>query len=610
MNFRSLLIAFCLFASLTISGQSGRDSLWSIWLDTDQKDSLRVAALQRFTWQYFLSTDPDSAFDLAEMSYDFAHDRNLIYFMGYARLGQGVSYQLRGNKVKAVDLFLECISIFEVVNAVNGIAGALNNIGLIYFDLKEYEWAMEYHQRSLAMREQIGDGLGTAGSLNNMGDILMARGEYLEALKFYERSLAVIDSIGNKGARAYSLDNIGMVYFKLGENNRARSYFQTCLEIAEAYEHPMACLEAKVHLGEISLKMQQFVKAEEYCKDALEMARESENLDWQKHACECLYEASKRLDKSEAALHYLEISQKILDSLDIGKTYHSLQTMEVMKDLVLDSLAKAETERKIELLLQEEVRKRNRTRDLWIISGVISSILFVGLLSRLNYIRRSKRILEVEKDRSDTLLLNILPAEVAEELKKTGKASARHFDQVSILFTDFEGFTETSELLSAADLVAEINICFEEFDRICDAYEIEKIKTIGDAYMAAGGLPVPYPNSIRNTIMAALTMQEFIISRRKERLDKNLPSFEMRAGIHVGSVVAGIVGLKKFQYDVWGDTVNTANRMESYSDIGMVNISEDTYLKIKKDLAFHFKVRGSINVKGKGHMKMYYVFKK
>lgn len=595
---------------MTIAGQTGKDSLWSIWLDLERDDSVRVWALQRHTWQHVLSSDPDRAFELAEVSYDFAHQRNMIYYMGYARLGQGVTYQLRGNKVKAVELFLESISIFEIVEALNGIAGALNNIGLIYYDLEEYDWAMLYHRRSLLMRKKIGDGLGTSGSMSNLGDIYMERGDYLTALQHYERSLAITDSLGNERARAYSMDNIGKVYIKLQDYELARSYFNSCLEIGENYNDPMSCIEAKIHLGEISIKTLQFKEAEQYCQEALQMAARVKNLDWQKHACDCLYQSSKSLRKPVKALYYLERSQKILDSLEIGKTYRSLQKMEVRKDLVLDSMAQAETVRHANLLLQEEVRKRNRTRDLWIISGVIMSILFIGLWSRLNYIRRSKRVIEVEKERSETLLLNILPAEVAEELKKTGKASARHFDQVSILFTDFEGFTETSELLSAADLVAEINICFEEFDRICDAYEIEKIKTIGDAYMAAGGLPVPYPHSTRNTIMAAITMQEFIILRRKERLNENLPSFEMRAGIHTGSVVAGIVGLRKFQYDVWGDTVNTANRMESYSDIGMVNISEDTFQMIKNDPAFDFKVRGAINVKGKGHMKMYYVFKK
>jgi adenylate cyclase len=142
------------------------------------------------------------------------------------------------------------------------------------------------------------------------------------------------------------------------------------------------------------------------------------------------------------------------------------------------------------------------------------------------------------------LLLNILPADIAEELKIHGKAEARDFDMVSMLFTDFKGFTAASAKLSAAELVSEINTCFEAFDGIMEKHGVEKIKTIGDAYMAAGGLHVPSDDSVKNTVLAALEMQDFIGKRKIEMDSKNLPAFEMRVGIHTGPVVAGIVVLK------------------------------------------------------------------
>jgi class 3 adenylate cyclase len=210
----------------------------------------------------------------------------------------------------------------------------------------------------------------------------------------------------------------------------------------------------------------------------------------------------------------------------------------------------------------------------------------------------------------ENLLLNILPEEIAQELKLNGKAEARDFDVVSILFTDFKSFTETSAKLSASDLVAEINICFECFDGIIEKYDIEKIKTIGDAYMAAGGLPVPTDDSVKNTVLAALEMQAFIEERKKTQDLKGKPAFEMRVGIHTGPVVAGIVGVKKFQYDIWGDTVNTASRMESSGEVGKVNISQATYELLKDDPDFAFESRGKIEAKGKGEMEMYFVTKR
>ncbi len=206
-------------------------------------------------------------------------------------------------------------------------------------------------------------------------------------------------------------------------------------------------------------------------------------------------------------------------------------------------------------------------------------------------------------------MLNILPAEIAEELKEKGEAAARDYEIVSILFSDFKDYTEKSKNLTASGLIREINHCFKGFDNICEKFGIEKIKTIGDAYMAAGGLPVPSDNSIQNTVLAALEMQSFISARMADMKAKNQIAFEMRLGIHTGPVVAGIVGVKKFQYDIWGDTVNTASRMETNGEIGKVNISQNTYDFIKDDPRFTFESRGKIRVKGKGEMQMWFVEK-
>jgi class 3 adenylate cyclase len=205
------------------------------------------------------------------------------------------------------------------------------------------------------------------------------------------------------------------------------------------------------------------------------------------------------------------------------------------------------------------------------------------------------------------LLLNILPSEIAIELKEKGQAKARKFDRVSILFTDFKEFTQTSEKLTATELVSKINYCFKAFDEIIEKYKIEKIKTIGDAYMAAGGLPVLTEESVKNTVLAGLEMQSFIDKTKAELDIEKEISFEMRVGIHTGPVVAGIVGVKKFQYDIWGDTVNTASRMETNGEVGKVNISGDTYEIIKSDPSFSFESRGKIKVKGKGEINMYFV---
>ena len=222
--------------------------------------------------------------------------------------------------------------------------------------------------------------------------------------------------------------------------------------------------------------------------------------------------------------------------------------------------------------------------------------------------------LRAEKKRSDALLLNILPEEVAEELKAKGEAAAKLIERVTILFTDFKGFTTLSERMGPRDLVRGLNECFSAFDRICARHNVEKIKTIGDSYMAAGGLPTPNGTHAVDVVNAALEMRDFIMGSKMNKVAAGLPFFEIRIGIHSGPVVAGIVGVKKFQYDIWGDTVNTASRMESSGEVGQVNISEATYELVKdekrrgsEEAAFTFTPRGKVQAKGKGAMEMYFV---
>jgi predicted ATPase/class 3 adenylate cyclase len=213
--------------------------------------------------------------------------------------------------------------------------------------------------------------------------------------------------------------------------------------------------------------------------------------------------------------------------------------------------------------------------------------------------------LQSEKEKSDELLLNILPSDIAKELKEKGTAQAQKYGSVTVMFTDFKGFSIIAENMSADDLVSELDFCFKEFDRIIQRYGIEKIKTIGDAYMAVGGLPVVNDSHAVNVVRAALEIRDFMDQHGKKRAAQNKPVFEVRIGIHTGNVVAGIVGLKKFAYDIWGDTVNLAARMESSSEEGKINISGTTYQLVKDYFQCHY--RGKILAKNKGEVDMYFV---
>ena len=210
-----------------------------------------------------------------------------------------------------------------------------------------------------------------------------------------------------------------------------------------------------------------------------------------------------------------------------------------------------------------------------------------------------------EMEKSERLLLNILPKETAAELKQYGSTKARNYDVVSVLFTDFKGFTMISEQLSPQELVREIDYCYKAFDDIVGKYGIEKIKTIGDAYMAAGGIPVANVTNPMDTVKAALEIRDFMLNYKAERERNGMKGFEIRIGIHTGPVVAGVVGNKKFAYDIWGDAVNIAARMESSGAVGMVNISGATYEQVKEQTQCTY--RGKIPAKNKGEIDMYFV---
>jgi class 3 adenylate cyclase len=219
-------------------------------------------------------------------------------------------------------------------------------------------------------------------------------------------------------------------------------------------------------------------------------------------------------------------------------------------------------------------------------------------------IEKQHEELKVEKKKSDDLLLNILPEEIADELKEKGTSEAKYFDRVSVLFTDFVDFTKAGERMTPQELVYELDTCFKAFDEIISQHNVEKIKTIGDAYLAVCGLPAEDPDHALNIVRAAIKIRDFMAERKKQLNDK---TFDIRIGIHSGSVVAGIVGVKKFAYDIWGDTVNTAARMEQNSETGKVNISQVTYELVKDQ--FDCTYRGEITAKNKGALSMYFVEK-
>ncbi|MCX6268891.1 MAG: adenylate/guanylate cyclase domain-containing protein [Bacteroidetes bacterium] len=319
---------------------------------------------------------------------------------------------------------------------------------------------------------------------------------------------------------------------------------------------------------------------------------------------EYMLTASRHLEKLyekagdyKNAWFYASLNLQIFDSISAITKNDQIMAEAVKRERSLKELA-AEQDR-------QKIRQGMNVRNM--MAGGVVFFIIVSLLVFRNYRnqKRLNKLLDEAKNQSDLLLLNILPHETAEELKTTGKAVAKRFEEVTVMFTDFKNFTQASERMSAEELVDEINFYYSEFDTIVSRHNIEKIKIIGDSYMCAGGLPVANNTHAFDVVEAAMELQDFMSTLKAERTGREKSFFELRIGIHTGPVVAGIVGHKKFAYDIWGDTVNTASRMESAGEPGKINISGETWEKVKD--RFKCTYRGKVAAKHKGEIDMYFV---
>ena len=630
----TIAITICLLCGLSLKGQVNLDSLYTLWQDKTQPDSIRSNAYADYIWDGYLFSQPDSAFILAEelVAFGLYQKYPRAQFAGYTL--QGVSWVNRSDYQKTLHYYIRALDIAKDMGHPAALAIAHNNVGSIYHDVADYPKALDHYIKSLEFKESRQIGL----TLSNIGGIYLEQGKYSKALEYFKRSLEVNQLKGDQSEEAIALSKIGDIYRIQEDYPNALDYYTQSLEIYDQLGHqigiantytnfglihemqeayPMALdyhqkslqiyeqtgekngiATSSNNIGDIYRKQGEYDKAIDYCQSAYEISLNIKSLLRKKASCLCLYDTYKAMGDGNQALQYLEILKAVEDSLDTKEPTERLQQMEFQEEA-----------RIIQEAHQDDIRQEEKTRNIVVVVGAFFLLLAGSFYFRWRYVHKSKASLQIEKNRSDNLLHNILPNEIAQELKDKGKATARDYDMVSILFTDFKSFTEQSAKLSAAELVNEINHCFEAFDDIIEKYGIEKIKTIGDAYMAAGGLPVRTDDSVKNTVLAALEMQDFIMARGKANKEKGHHFFEMRVGIHTGPVVAGIVGVKKFQYDIWGDTVNTASRMETSGEVGKVNISQTTYELLKDHANFTFESRGKIAAKGKGNIEMYFVSK-
>ena len=490
------------------------------------------------------------------------------------------------------------------------------NLTSTFLSLGETYKAIQMADKSLAMwNEKWTSAKSRNGLYTNKAIAHVYQGEFEQGLTTFKELLNSSREEGNLTEEMGANNNISAVFGILYENTENRSYLDSAelyvleaLTIGKQLRTTSDIIMHYMNLASIANDKKEYKAAFIYLDSASVYSAGDEFLQLSttiEAIRSTTYEGAGDLIAALNALrHHIDLKDSFLDSdkvkaiSEMQEKYESEKKEHQIKELEVASLNSA---------LREEVLKRNRNIYLFVGLGVF--LISIGLWFRLRFTKKAKKELQKEKDISEGLLLNILPEEIAKELKEKGAAQAQLIDQVTVLFTDFKGFTALSEVLSPENLVKEINECFSAFDYIMEKHNIEKIKTIGDAYMAAGGLPTRNETHAIDVVRAALEIQDFMLKHAKERKARNEPFFEIRIGVHTGPVVAGIVGVKKFQYDIWGDTVNTASRMESSGQVGKVNISGFTYDILRDHKEYIFESRGKIEAKGKGEIEMYFVTK-
>lgn len=629
-----VFLSFLLIQTIGLQGQvKYTDSLEKV-IQTTKSDSAKVEALIELSISS-LSENLDEAFRYANLAVQLATQKNYLPGLAKAHKYVGLVHYYRSQWVEALGQWQLSYEIFERIGDKVGMANMLNNMGAIFFNEGDNAKALENYLLSLKLAEESKDTVRIATAMINVGSVYSAKSDtYDLALEYYKKTLELTKNLGDNELTGSVLVNIGDIYYSQNKDTLALEYFEKSLEAVEGLE---AMPYVMISIGKVYSRWKDYEKAIAFYIHAYEIADKNEQAHDMIRALVAAAKAyqeignlSLALERYEEALpiaqsvkankELLDIYQGLAYAFSYRKQYDSAFKYQELLTNVRDTLYNIETDKKLSsMMFNFELEKRENMIDLLTTEKElkeqnlqkqkqIRNLIGAGLLSSLLFllvVLGQKKRISKEKKRSEELLLNILPEETANELKAKGHADAKMIDLVTVLFTDFKGFTQLSEKLTPRELVDEINECFSAFDRIMGKYGVEKIKTIGDAYMAAGGLPVPNNTHARDVVKAAIEIQRTMDEIARKKKSEGKLFFEIRIGIHTGPVVAGIVGIKKFQYDIWGDTVNTASRMESSGEVGRVNISEATFEYVKD--IFPCEYRGKVAAKGKGEISMYFV---
>ncbi len=600
-------------------------------------DSVKVNLLIELSIQLRRSA-PNAALEYATEAFELAQEVGFEKGEAQALKYIGMAYYFQGKYIETIDYWEQARVVFDNIGDLVGVSNMENNIGAVYFNQGDDNRAINHYLESLEVAQEINEPLRIATAYINIGNVFMNKSiTYKEALDYFQKALPICIELNDLEAYGTTTVNMGEIFFKQNQVDSALYYFNLSYEALVQIDGntPYVLMNiGRTHLldGDMDQARENLERALllatergaklEMAQSLIGLAKVDMNLKKYRIAIDHLSEGERITQAIGARNERMEVLGLLSASFANLNEYATALTYQIEYVELRDTIYNAENEKRIAALIQgneiDQQKSQIQVQDLTIQKQRFAKNAFlVGLLTFLlvsfiifrNYRQKVKinRILDLQKAEIERLILNILPKSVADELQKTGKATPRYYDHVSVLFTDFKGFSRIAGNLSPQELVEELNQYFVAFDNIVEKYGLEKIKTIGDAYMCACGLPTEDPKNAIKAVQAGLEMQEYINQKNSEKKEKGLSMWDLRIGIHTGPIVAGVVGRKKYAYDIWGDTVNIASRMESNGEEGLVNISASTFNDVKE--IYKCTYRGKIEAKNIGTVDMYFIQK-
>ncbi len=655
-------IVFTLFASSLLPAQQNLDSLQSLALKprSGQHDTTTVNALNTLAHEY-RSRNADSALHYANAALERSEKIGFAKGLGAALVNLGNIYRNLGDYNRALGFLQRALKVGEETsnNALTG--QAWNGIGIVYLRQGNLDRALDALLKALRLAEQLGDARGAASALDNLGIVHIRQGNtarafqalsralhladslhdkrllsivlndmgvayrtekrFDSALIVYERSLRLKEELHDKQGSALALNGMGIMYRQQNAYDKALTFFARALALQEELAFQPGIATALSDIAQTHFKLGNFKESVNAAERCVGVARNIGAKVDLRNAYQTLAEVHEAQGKTDVSYVYFRLYTAMKDSIfneEIARKTSDLNSR-YEQEAQEQRIQLLEREKQVQTL---QLQRRNLLIYGLCVVGVLSIAFLGALWSRIRYRKRAEAELSKKNqelvaahEESERLLRNTLPAPIVERLKRGEGVIADRFDSVTVLFADIVGFSALASALSPEELITLLDNIFSDMDAIATTNGLEKIKTVGDSYMLVGGAPEVSDDHTLRVAQAAFAIQS-AVARTASGMGMTM---NVRIGMHTGAVVAGVIGTKKFAYDLWGDTVNIASRMELHGEAGKIHcteavckaLAESTMLRdeaLKRQTTMYtFEKREPIEVKGKGIMQTYFL---